>query len=106
MRDFSSTFAIVVLCGMGTYLLRLSPMLCRPESRSGTASRFSGAVGPSAIAALFVAMLLPLLGDLEKTSITAAALMATVIAQRVVGGVTAPALLGTTTYGLLLVVPG
>jgi len=103
MRDFSGALAIVALCGIGTYLLRLTPMLYRSGSDGGAASRFSGAVGPAAIAALFVAMLLPLLGTVGKTSITTVALLTTIIAQRMFGGVAMPTMLGTVAYGLLLV---
>lgn len=104
---------IVVLCGMGTFLLRYGPAWLHarrpaPDPETSVLARLLQAIGPAAIAALLVVSLRTELADQPPARIiaAAAALAVVVAVKRLVGGVAGPTLAGAAVYGSWLALGG
>jgi branched-subunit amino acid transport protein AzlD len=111
MSDSITTVFIVVLCGAGTFLFRLLPMLRNTERPANpNVVRFTQAVGPAAIAALLAAMLMPFFEtgasvQIHSRGIAAvASLLVTASMHRRFGGIAIPTVCGTICYGFLTLV--
>jgi len=103
----TSVIWTILLCALGTFLLRLVPMALYGQHalRTGEnsfARRFLQAIGPAAIAALLVVSVWPTVQGADTTRIagTAAGLAAVVAAKRTTGGLARPTLLGAAVYGV------
>lgn len=106
----SELIVIVLLCGAGTFFLRLLP-IWRARRKAGTAAAhgllqsFLRGIGPAAITALLVVSLWPMIGGqdgLIRTAAIAAALLVIVAVKRLKGGIAGPTLAGAAVYGLLM----
>lgn len=106
-----ATVIVVLLCGIGTFLLRFLP-LWRIRNRPGRArtapppvQRFLRAIGPAAISALLVVSLWPLMAAqasaCERLAVMAG-LLAIAAVRRLSGGIAAPTLAGAAAYGLMI----
>ena len=97
---------IIVLAGLGTYLLRLGPMLgAHRLARLGPRAQAAlAALGPAAIAALLATSIGPqaISGDPAQTEPLILALGAIIGARQVFGGIAAPTLAGVLGYALCL----
>ena len=102
---------IVLLCGVGTFLLRWIPLWrtrrhSGARAPSGKVQSLLAGVGPAAIAALLV---VSLWGSVaielrwQRALATALALGCIALARRLLGGgIAAPTLIGAAVYGLLM----
>jgi len=103
----ASVLAIVVLCGLGTFALRLVPMWLH-RARGGVGAegtavgRFLRAIGPASIAALLVVAVWTNVADTGPGRMAGAGLaLAVVVAvKRMVGGVAAPTLAAALIYAV------
>lgn len=106
--NVNSLWWVILLCGAGTFLLRLLPM--RWQQRNGDADlqpRLRGALqalGPAAIGALLVVSLWPqlqagLTSPLPVLRLTAG-VAAILLTRKVAGGVAIPTLAGVLAYGI------
>ncbi|MGV8892485.1 MAG: AzlD domain-containing protein [Burkholderiaceae bacterium] len=101
---------IVLLCGVGTFLLRFLPMWqarWKPSAStsSGPLYRLFQGIGPAAITALLVVSLWPtLVTNFHPASAlgTCLALLVILIIKRLRGGIAAPTLAGAIIYGLFM----
>lgn len=106
----SDLAVIVVLCGAGTFLLRLLPIWQarrrpRASAASGRLRAFLQGIGPAAITALLVVSLWPALKSNEPTlraMITVLALAIIYAIKRWRGGIAGPTLAGAFVYGILM----
>ena len=100
----------VLLCGVGTFLLRFLPIWqARRKSgvsaSSGPLHRFFQGIGPAAITALLVVSLWPaLVTRFHATSAlaTGLALLSIFVIKRMAGGIAGPTLAGAVIYGALM----
>lgn len=100
---------IVVLCGAGTFLLRLLPIwrARRRPKKTVTSKRlraFLQGIGPAAITALLAVSLWPTVTEsqgLRQIITTVAALTVIYAVKRWRDGIAGPTLAGALTYGLL-----
>ncbi len=106
----AETISIILLCGIGTFLLRWLPFRRARYRVDSTASssvlqRWLAAVGPAAIASLFAASVvaLPDMGtDTRRMLMVSAALSCVMVVRRLSGsGVVVPTLSGAVAYGVL-----
>lgn len=105
-----SSNAIVVACGIATFLLRFLPIwrTRRKPASSKPApllDRFLQAIGPAAISALIVISLHPkLIGHFQWPSLIAIALalLTIVLSKRATSGIAVPTLAGALVYGLTM----
>lgn len=109
------TVSIILLCGIGTFLLRWLPFRRARYRVDGTASsgavqRWLAAVGPAAMASLFAVSVvgLPDIGaDTRHVLRVLAALSCVVVSRRFSGnGVVVPTLSGAFAYGMLFHLAG
>lgn len=96
----------ILICGVGTFMMRLIPMLWqhqRETRHTGIFNRLSQASGSAAVASLMVAMLWPMIFHADRQQLAAvfAGLLTTWGCQRVFAGVALPTLLGAVIYGLV-----
>ncbi len=101
---------VILVCGAGTFLLRLLPMRWLQRSQQGgrtLSPRLMGALqalGPAAIGALLVAALWPQWSwgepfwQLARLLLAIAAIL---LARRLAGGIAMPTLVGVLAFGLL-----
>ncbi|MBK1699296.1 AzlD domain-containing protein [Rhodovibrio salinarum] len=102
----TSVALTIILCGIGTFLMRLGPMWLRSTrgQLAGDHPRFEGflrAIGPAAIMGLLV---VSVWGAVQQTGTTGAAGAAVAFAgviavKRVAGGFVLPTLAGAAIYG-------
>ncbi|WP_043528173.1 AzlD domain-containing protein [Litchfieldella xinjiangensis] len=98
---------IVLLCGLGTFLLRWLPVWHARRERQQrpppvVLQRLLRAIGPAAITSLLVVSLWPIVTQPENGAPILAvglALLVMVIVKRFKGGIALPTLLGAATYG-------
>lgn len=103
------TLALVVAaCGLGTFVIRLWPMLwhknSEPDALGPRMHRALSALGPAAIAALLVASLWPQMAvaqPLWPALRMLAALAVIAVVRQLMRGVAIPTLAGVLAYGLL-----
>lgn len=99
--------AAILLCGVGTFLLRWLPLWkasSETKTRMSILRQASGAIGPAAAASLLAAMLWPWVsmnGGTHQLIPVLGGLSATWAAARSGYGLAAPALIGAAVYGLL-----
>lgn len=100
---------IALIAGLATWAMRVLPLRADPGrlAAGGLLSRILGALGPSAIAALFVAEALPDLAlPLSDQGPLAAGVLGTVAAFALTRSVVGATLLGAAAYGLALALLG
>lgn len=105
MIDFDAKVMAVLVCGAGTFVMRLIPVWLpqRKETRhADLLSQLSRAMGSAAIASLMVAMLWPMIfqAGLQQLVAVFTGLLATWGSQRAFAGVAMPTLFGALVYGL------
>lgn len=101
---------IVVLCGAGTFLLRLLPIWqvrrkSRGVSATGRVRAFLQGIGPAAITSLLVVSVWAMLRDSSNYGqpLAVLAAMATIfIIKARLGGIAGPTLAGALVYGSLM----
>jgi len=105
---------VIVLCGLGTFLLRFIPVWrSRTRQQDATAEpgkssplhRFFQGIGPAAITALLLVSLWPFFisaGDWRKALSAVLALLVIYTSKRITRGLAGPTLLGSAVYGLLM----
>ena len=109
MSENSLQLLIIFACAVGTFSLRLLPLLFPPSETPGRYPRWTAflrAIGPAAIAALFVASLV---GVTHSTTdgpgmiALVAGITGTVLAHRLAGGgLAVSTLAGSGAYGVVL----
>lgn len=105
-----NSWLIVILAGLGTFLLRYLPLrkvAQRPASskpRSARSQAFLQAIGPAAITSLLVVSLWPLWTEPPASRALAIvlALASIVITRRFTRDIAIPTLVGATVYGVLV----
>jgi len=106
----SEMICIIMLCGVGTFLLRWLPFFrARRSAQSGRGSEIARAwlsgVGPAAVAALLVISLIDSIGgqpDAHRLLTVCVALACVAFVHRVaLGGIALPTLSGALVYGAL-----
>lgn len=106
----SETVLIIILCGVGTFLLRLLPIWQARRAVTTTHSskrvqRLLQGIGPAAIMALLVISLWPMLVTDFQIARGLSALVALVVIallKRWRGGIALPTLAGALGYGVLM----
>ncbi len=101
---------IILLSGVGTFLLRFLPIWqARRKSRTATTSgrlrAFLQGIGPAAMTALLVVSLWPMVRGSDHAGqalITLAALAVIFATKRWLSGIALPTLTGALSYGLLM----
>ncbi|MCW8166948.1 hypothetical protein D8B22_18790 [Verminephrobacter aporrectodeae subsp. tuberculatae] len=106
MIEFDARILTILVCGAGTFGMRLLPMLWQQRSETRHAellSRLSRASGSAAVASLMVVMLWPMIVQAGTQQLAAVftGLLTTWGSQRVFSGVALPALSGAVVYGLV-----
>ncbi len=110
MPDAGTTLQIILLCGVGTFLIRLFPIWykfddTKTETDRLSVSLFSQVIGPTAIASLLIAMSVPLFSNdmlFGHLVVVFVGFAGTFFTQRIFGGVALPSLVGATCYGVVL----
>lgn len=105
----TSVTVIVLLCGLGTFLLRFFPIWKAQRNQqshqaSGRVQRFLRGIGPAAITALLVVSLLPIFtatGPSANKFAPVAGLVSIYLTKRWLGGIAGPTLAGAVVYGAL-----
>jgi|SRR5699024_2802087 len=104
-----NNWLIVILAGLGTFLLRYLPLrkTAKPTSskpRSARSQAFLQAIGPAAITSLLVVSLWPLWTESPPYSAGAIilALLSIVLIRRFTRDIALPTLMGATVYGLVI----
>lgn len=96
----------IVICGVGTFLLRLIPLWKEPSGllQKGFFQQLSNAIGPAAVTSLLVAMLWPIIsvGEFQRSVMMLQGMLATWAVHRLWGGIALPTLCGATVYGALI----
>lgn len=100
---------IVLLCGLGTFLIRWLPMRGQARVReaaaaAGPVQRLLRGIGPAAIAALLAVSFWPMVAvspDARRTLAVLLALAVILVLKRLTGGIAGPTLAGAAVYGLL-----
>ena len=101
----------ILACGIGTFLLRLLPILFNPHHTETTDSFIKAvrgmmnAIGPAAITSLLVVSIWPPEHaglDPQYLGALAAGLLSVYLTRRTLGGITLPTLTGALVYGLCL----
>lgn len=104
---------VVLLCGVGTFLLRFIP-IWRSRSQqakniqpnaSSALHRFFQGIGPAAITALLLVSLWPFFvtsGSWQKPLSAVIALFVIFVTKRITRGLAGPTLLGSAVYGLFV----
>jgi branched-subunit amino acid transport protein AzlD len=109
MLNVDAEIVSIVVCGVGTFLLRLIPLWKEPHTttdsslQKGFIHQLSNAIGPAAVTSLLVAMLWPIVstGELQRAVMMLQGMLATWAVQRLWGGIALPTLCGATVYGAL-----
>lgn len=105
MINFDAEVTSIVVCGVGTFLLRLIPLWKEPNHapEKGFVHQLSSAIGPAAVTSLLVAMLWPIIsvGEFQRSVMMLQGMLATWAVQRLWGGIALPTLCGATVYGAL-----
>lgn len=106
MSENSLQLIVILACAVGTFSLRLLPLLFPPSDTPGRHPgwvTFLRAIGPAAIAALFVASLVGVTTDGPGMIALVAGITGTVLAHRLAGGgLAASTLAGSGAYGVVL----
>ena len=104
-----NSWLIVILAGLGTFLLRYLPLrtTARPASskpRSARSQAFLQAIGPAAITSLLVVSLWPLWAQSPTRGPWAImlALLTIVLIRRFTRDIAIPTLMGATVYGVVI----
>ncbi|CAK7017442.1 AzlD domain-containing protein [Kerstersia gyiorum] len=100
---------IVILCGLGTFLIRWLPMRGKAAARNtaaadGLAQRLLRGIGPAAIAALLAVSFWPMVAqhpDVWRTLAVLLSLGVILVLKRCFGGIAGPTLAGAAVFGLL-----
>lgn len=100
---------IVLLCGIGTFLIRWLPMRRQARVREaaaadGVAQRLLRGIGPAAIAALLAVSFWPMVAqhpDIWRVLAVLLSLGVILVLKRCLGGIAGPTLAGAAVYGLL-----
>lgn len=107
----SEVILIILLSGVGTFLLRFLPIWQARRKAAGTASTsarlraFLQGVGPAAMTALLVVSLWPMLQantHAAQSLVTLIALTVITLTKRWLSGIALPTLTGALTYGFLM----
>lgn len=101
---------LVVLCGIGTFLIRYLPIWktrsnTSQSSSQGRLTRFFQGIGPAAITALVIVSLWPTFAPVfraDAATATVLALMGIVLTKRMTSGIALPTLVGAVLYGLVM----
>ncbi|MGO3743564.1 AzlD domain-containing protein [Kerstersia sp.] len=100
---------IILLCGIGTFLIRWLPMRGQARVREaaaadGLAQRLLRGIGPAAIAALLAVSFWPMVAqrpDIWQGAAVLLSLGVILLLKRRFGGIAGPTLAGAAVYGLL-----
>ncbi len=106
MINADTEIVSIVVCGAGTFLLRLIPLWRASSSHTlekGFFRQLSNAIGPAAVTSLLVAMLWPIIsvGEFQRSVMMLQGMLATWAVHRLWGGIALPTLCGATVYGML-----